>query len=204
MKNIKLRYYLRGLGIGILVTAFILGIAGKEEKTSLTDAQIREKAIELGMVDGKAVLLSELQESGANESEPSVQKDIPSEDQQAEPAVGTEEQPVMSEETMPGTEPASESTSASENESTNESAPEPESEQSSEESASTITLTIRSGASSYGVSKDLQEAGLIVDAGEFDTYLCNNGYSKSIRVGTYEIPLGTSEEEIAKIITGKR
>lgn len=59
MKNIKLRYYLRGLGIGVLVTAFIMGTAGKGG-TTMTDAQIRERALELGMVDGSSLVLSDL------------------------------------------------------------------------------------------------------------------------------------------------
>ncbi len=52
----KLKYYMRGLGIGILVTAVIMGIAlnGKRE---LTDAEIKERAKALGMVEESAVLL---------------------------------------------------------------------------------------------------------------------------------------------------
>ena len=51
----KLKYYLRGLGIGMIVTALILGISfsprqGQETQT-LTDDQIRERAEQLGMVD---------------------------------------------------------------------------------------------------------------------------------------------------------
>ena len=45
----KLKYYLRGLGIGMIVTALILGISfshrqGQETQT-LTDDQIRERAV---------------------------------------------------------------------------------------------------------------------------------------------------------------
>ena len=69
--------------------------------------------------------------------------------------------------------------------------------------AQTVTVTVKKGASSGSVSSRLQEAGLVEDAKTFDNYLCNNGYSRSINPGTYEIVPGTSEEEIAKIITGK-
>ena len=34
-------------------------------------------------------------------------------------------------------------------------------------------------------------------------YLIENGYSTRIRVGSYRIPVGSTYEEIAKIITGK-
>ena len=54
----KLRYYLRGLGIGILVTAIIMSFVRKPEK--LTDAQIKLRAFELGMVEKN--VLADLQE----------------------------------------------------------------------------------------------------------------------------------------------
>ena len=45
----KLKYYLRGLGIGIVVTAIIMSITNKPQE--LTDAQIKMRALELGMVE---------------------------------------------------------------------------------------------------------------------------------------------------------
>lgn len=45
----KLKYYLRGLGIGIVVTAIIMSITNKPEE--MTDAQIKMRALELGMVE---------------------------------------------------------------------------------------------------------------------------------------------------------
>ena len=49
----KLKYYLRGLGIGIVVTAIIMSFTKKPEE--LTDAQIKIRAAQLGMVE-KSVL----------------------------------------------------------------------------------------------------------------------------------------------------
>lgn len=68
---------------------------------------------------------------------------------------------------------------------------------------SQTTITIKKGSDSGSVSRMLYEAGLVENAKAFDNYLCNNGYSRSINPGIYEIAPGTSEEEIAKIITGK-
>ena len=45
----KLKYYLRGLGIGILVTAAILTIV-YHTKGSMSDSQIKKRAAQLGMV----------------------------------------------------------------------------------------------------------------------------------------------------------
>ena len=65
----------------------------------------------------------------------------------------------------------------------------------------TVTFQIHSGDSSVSVAKRLAEAGLVGDAKAFDRYLCQNGYDKKIRTGTYEIQSDSSNEEIAKIIT---
>lgn len=46
--EMKLKYYLRGLGVGILITTFILSFGSKKEK--LTDNEIIARARELGMV----------------------------------------------------------------------------------------------------------------------------------------------------------
>ncbi len=45
----KLKYYLRGLGIGIIGTAIVMGIALSGKKETLSDAEIIERARLLGM-----------------------------------------------------------------------------------------------------------------------------------------------------------
>ena len=72
------------------------------------------------------------------------------------------------------------------------------------EAAPEVSVTIQPGDSSVTVSRMLAEAGLVEDAEAFDRYLCDNGYSKSLRVGTSQIEPGTGEEEIAGIINGKQ
>ena len=67
-----------------------------------------------------------------------------------------------------------------------------------------MTLVISRGESSVTVSKNLQQLGLVEDYKVFDRYLCDNGYDKSISVGTYEIPVDATDEEIARIISKKR
>lgn len=178
----KLKYYLRGLGIGMAVTALILGISfsgrqGQEAQT-LTDEQIRERASELGMVDSSELTLAALQNS-------------------AQPQITME--PEVTEESETMTEP--EATAEPEMTTKPEATKEPELITAPEQSQTTIT--IKKGSDSGSVSRVLYEAGLVENAKAFDNYLCNNGYSRSINPGIYEIAPGTSEEEIAKIITGK-
>ena len=180
----KLKYYLRGLGIGMAVTALILGISfsgrqGQEAQT-LTDEQIRERASELGMVDSSELTLAALASSAAQTPEATIEPEAA-----AEPETTTEPEATAEPETT--TEP--------------ETTAEPELITAPEQSQTTIT--IKKGSDSGSVSRMLYEAGLVENAKAFDNYLCNNGYSRSINPGIYEIAPGTSEEEIAKIITGK-
>lgn len=69
-------------------------------------------------------------------------------------------------------------------------------------SAKPMVITVGSGDGSYSVSKKLADVGAIESADEFDDFLCNNGYDKKIRTGTYTIPANASEEQMARIITG--
>ena len=190
----KLKYYLRGLGIGMAVTALILGISfsgrqGQEAQT-LTDEQIRERASELGMVDSSELTLAALQNSAQPQTtmEPEVTEES---ETMTKPEVTAE--PEMT--TKPETTAEPEMTTKP------EATEEPELITAPEQSQTTIT--IKKGSDSGSVSRVLYEAGLVENAKAFDNYLCNNGYSRSINPGIYEIAPGTSEEEIAKIITGK-
>lgn len=220
----KLKYYLRGLGIGMAVTALILGISfsgrqGQEAQT-LTDEQIRERASELGMVDSSELTLAALQNSAQPQitREPEVtEKPKLTADPEtttepeatAELETTTEPKATTEPETMTEPEATAEAETMTEPETTAEpkmttkpeATKEPELTTAPEQSQTTIT--IKKGSDSGSVSRMLYEAGLVENAKAFDNYLCNNGYSRSINPGIYEIAPGTSEEEIAKIITGK-
>ena len=214
----KLKYYLRGLGIGMAVTALILGISfsgrqGQEAQT-LTDEQIRERASELGMVDSSELTLAELQNSAQPQTtmEPEVTeetKPTTEPENTIEPETTTEPKATAEPETTTEPKATAEPETTAELEMTTESemTTEPEATEEPElitaPEQSQTTLTIKKGSDSGSVSRMFYEAGLVENAKAFDNYLCNNGYSRSINPGIYEIAPGTSEEEIAKIITGK-
>lgn len=220
----KLKYYLRGLGIGMAVTALILGISfsgrqGQEAQT-LTDEQIRERASELGMVDSSELTLAALQNSAQPQTtmEPEVTEEpkltadpetTTEPEATAEPETTTEPKATTEPETMTDPEATAEPETMTEPETTAEPKMTTEPEATEELELTTApeqsqtTITIKKGSDSGSVSRMLYEAGLVENAKAFDNYLCNNGYSRSINPGIYEIAPGTSEEEIAKIITGK-
>lgn len=205
----KLKYYLRGLGIGMIVTALILGISfsNRQDQTSqiMTDDQIRERAAELGMVDSSELTLAALQNSAKQPTEGTPEETTQTQEQnniEAEPetTVPAETQataePETTQEPETTAEPEPEKTAAP------ETTAEPEVTEAPQRTQ-TASITIQRGDDSGSASRRLYEAGLVENAKAFDNYLCNNGYSRSINPGTYEIAPGTSEEEIAKIITGK-
>ena len=214
----KLKYYLRGLGIGMAVTALILGISfsgrqGQEAQT-LTDEQIRERASELGMVDSSELTLAALQNSAqpqitmepevTEESKLTADPETTTEPEAtAEPETTAEPEMTTKPEVTAEPEMTTKPETTAEPEMTTkpEATKEPELITAPEQSQTTIT--IKKGSDSGSVSRVLYEAGLVENAKAFDNYLCNNGYSRSINPGIYEIAPGTSEEEIAKIITGK-
>ena len=210
----KLKYYLRGLGIGILVTTVILSLAGVGRK-NMTDEEVVKRAKELGMVE--STLLSELPDQTKAEE---VRTPEPENSPAPEETTTTPETPAAPEETTttPETPAAPEETTTTpetpaapeETTTTPETPAAPEETPVSPEDGNpdtptgeTVTLVIGRGESSTTVSKNLKKAGIVEDAAAFDRFLCNNGYDKKIITGTYEIPYGASEEEIAKIITRK-
>lgn len=108
----KLKYYLRGLGIGMIVTALILGISfsNRQDQTSqiMTDDQIRERAAELGMVDSSELTLAALQNSAKQPTEGTPEETTQTQEQnniEAEPetTVPAETQATVEPETNSGT-----------------------------------------------------------------------------------------------------
>ena len=69
-------------------------------------------------------------------------------------------------------------------------------------SAAVKTITVKSGDGSYTVAKKLADVGVVTSAETFDTFLCQNGYDKRLRTGTFSIPADASDEQIARIVTG--
>ena len=64
----KLKYYLRGMGIGIILTAIVMGFALGGRKATLSDAEIIQRAKTLGMVDGENGVLLDSQDQEGEET----------------------------------------------------------------------------------------------------------------------------------------
>ena len=194
----KLKYYLRGLGIGIFVTALIMTMASSN-KGAMTDEEVIQRATELGMVTSSKTLISQQQEESLAETEKPVEAT-------QEPTAEPVEQTLAPSVEEPTAAPQESSAEVQEPEPTEAPTEEPV-EESEEEPVDTpqpgeaVTLTVYSGEHSATVAKRMEELGLVEDYLDFDDYLCDNGYSRSVNSGIYKIKPGLSYEELAKIIT---
>ena len=230
----RLKYYLRGLGIGIVVTAIVFTVSGNHN-AEMTDAQIIERAKELGMqeaekesgllldkdeevldsaeletVDEEATEPAELETAGEEFAE-NAESEIVGEEftENAESEIVGEDV-SESEESEIVDEEAAEivETETVDEEAAETVVPEAESEAVTEtEIADTeqmIVITIVGGDNSVTVSQRVAEAGLVESAAAYDRFLCQNGYDKKLAVGVHEIPTGATEEEIAIILTTRK
>ncbi|MBO5460940.1 MAG: hypothetical protein J5983_03995 [Ruminococcus sp.] len=204
----KIRYYLRGLGLGILITAVFFLLGDNSGKT-MSDEMIKARAKELGMVE--STVLADISES-VQETEESVSTEMAVEE------IVTETEETMIEESseevsevIESTEVVSEEESTATEEESEELTDEEETvkeviseEENSEESVPTgqmISIVVNKGEGSDTVSQRLYEAGLIDDPYAYDRYLMQNGYDKRIGAGEHMVPMGADWQEIAQILT---
>ena len=216
----NLKYYLRGLGVGIVVTSLILGIGLGSRKETLSNEEIKERARELGMVE-ESITVAEAaaqKEEEAQEAEVTVAP-VPEENAESdaepivnaepevssEPAVSTGAAPETSEE--PNVSAASEpaASTAPEAGATPEAGVKPVADEAEEDNGTApekeiVDITINPGEGSYVISQKLEQSGLIDDAAEYDAYLCDNGFHTKLRAGVHKIPMGSTREEIAKLL----
>lgn len=216
----NLKYYLRGLGVGIVVTSLILGIGLGSRKETLSNEEIKERARELGMVEESTTVAEAAaqKEEEAQEAEVTVAP-VPEENAESdaepivnaepevssEPAVSTGAAPEASE--KPNVSAASEpaASTAAEAGATPEAGVKPVADEAEEDNGTApekeiVDITINPGEGSYVISQKLEQSGLIDDAAEYDAYLCDNGFHTKLRAGVHKIPMGSTREEIAKLL----
>lgn len=215
------KYYFRGLGLGIIVTAVIMGIAlSGNRQGQMTDEEIIARAKKLGMIEDSSLLAAsdsndeenEAAETGEQEKadsetvKPPVKLDVAvAEPKPAETSEADTESTESTAEAKPevDTEPSADTKpSADTNEMTKQDDDKPAAA-SSTTSTAVKSVTIVSGDGSYTVAKKLAEAGVVNSAAAFDTFLCENGYDKRLHTGTFQIPADAGDEQIARIVTGQ-
>lgn len=173
----KRKYFVRGLGVGILFGALIMFAAYMTSgKNRMSDEDVIKRAQELGMV---------------KQSEYVLESDVTSQE------TTTEE--ITTEAT---TEKATTEATTTEKTTTEKATTEASTTEKADTSTQT-TVTISSGMSSEAIASALANAGLVDDASKFNSFLVANGYDMKLETGNFSLETGMSYEEIAKILTTK-
>lgn len=183
----KLKYYLRGLGVGIVVTAVILTIAN-HLGNKMSDEDIIKRAAKLGMVMKEDESLFPPTEPETTTPEPT----SPSPTEQDTTAV----KPAEPETTTP--EPTTPVPTEPET-----TTPVPAEPQTSGVVIHTATITVTSGMYSEAVSQRLEEAGIVKNWREFNEYLTSNGYAERLQTGTHSFNSEMDFSEIAEILVSR-
>ena len=215
----KLKFYLRGIGLGIIV-AVALCISAGMKNDQISDEEIIKRAEALGMVPSSETL---------NESVDEAIRDGLETEEMTENDASGDAAAIKVNEDIPATEPDETEVNPDEADNSNfdetppaagsdgaatpkvtptltkEVTPAPTKEpdkdtNDTENDTEYITVVVERGSGSDTVARKIEAAGLVANASEFDRYLCNNGYDKRISAGNHKIPINAREEEIAKIL----
>jgi hypothetical protein len=208
----KIKYYLRGIGIGIIFSTIVFSVAITSNKASnISDEAVMKRARELGMVysnkkDDSLTLNDLINQSDKTNKESEVEDNLVT-PPTVEPTPLIEPTPTM--EPTPTIEPTKkvEPTPTIEPTATMEPTKAVELTSITEPTKDVkeyVSIKVTKGMSSESVAKLLADKGVISNSSDFNKYLKQHDYSRKINVGTFKIKLDASYEEIAKIITQKK
>jgi hypothetical protein len=207
----KYKYLLRGLGIGIVVTACIMGAYTRSAVANARVAVMKEYGFgeEATIVWEDLTQSTETDTETATESEteteetiPIIVRDEPVETESVEESV-TESETESETETQSTTEEEAEGVIDGKVESSSSEAASEAVSKSANELPEYIEITVAGGDDSGKVSRKLYNAGIIDSASEYDAFLMQHGYDKKITVGVKTIYITDTWQDIAKKLTNK-
>lgn len=181
----RLKYYLRGLGLGIIFAVIIMMIGFHGNKQSMSDTEIIEKAKTLGMVEAKNIsgtvadeYNSEKTDSSAANSDDSSQKAETEQDSQIQ------DSQTAQEDTQPAADAKQETV-------------EPQ------DAVTKYTISVTSQDTCRTIAEKLKALNLVDDAEQFRIYMGQKGADHFIADGEHVIPQGASYDDIITILTQK-
>ncbi len=195
----KKKYFVRGLGIGIIFGALIMLAAYLTSgKGSLSDEEVMKRAQELGMVKKSEYVLDSEVTSEETTTE-AVTTEAPVTTEKATEAATTEAPGTTEKATEAATTEATTTEKATTEKATTEAATTEQTD-----AKTKATITVSGGMSSETISSLLENAGLVDSASKFNSFLVQNGYDKKLETGSFDISGGMTYEEIARILTTKQ
>lgn len=191
----RLKYYLRGLGLGIIFAVIIMMIGFHGNKQSMSDTEIIEKAKTLGMVEAKNIsgtvadeYNSEKTDSSATNSDASSQKAETEQDSQMQDSQTTQEDTQQEDTQQEAAQPAADA---------KQETVEPQ------DAVTTYTISVTSQDTCRTIAEKLKALNLVDDAEQFRIYMGQKGADHFIADGEHVIPQGASYDDIITILTQK-
>lgn len=191
----RLKYYLRGLGLGIIFAVIIMMIGFHDNKQSMSDTEIIEKAKTLGMVEAKNIsgtvadeYNSEKTGSSAANSDDSSQKAETEQDSQMQDSQTAQEDTQQEDTQQEATQPAADA---------KQETVEPQ------DAVTTYTISVTSQDTCRTIAEKLKALNLVDDAEQFRIYMGQKGADHFIADGEHVIPQGASYDDIITILTQK-
>ena len=201
----RLKYYLRGLGLGIIFAVIIMMIGFHDNKQSMSDTEIIEKAKTLGMVEAKNIsgtvadeYNSEKTDSSATNSDASSQKAETEQDSQMQDSQTAQEDTQQEDTQQEDTQ----------QEDTQQEAAQPAADAKQEtvepqDAVTTYTISVTSQDTCRTIAEKLKALNLVDDAEQFRIYMGQKGADHFIADGEHVIPQGASYDDIITILTQK-
>ena len=201
----KLKFYLRGLGAGILFSVLVFVFVVGPKSSDLSDEEIIARAKELGLVEKteKNIDMEKLRENTATPAlQESTLTGVPASTDTPTPSVT----PTATNEPTPTVTPTAT------NEPTPTGIPIPtstpiptdvpiEDEPVPDEVIDAVVIKVVRGMTSEQICYLIENNGLIANALELNAYLIQNGYAEQLRVGEFTLYRGMTFDEIAKQLT---
>ena len=217
----RIKYYLRGIGCGIIFSVVIMSVAmGNKGKSQISDAEIIQRAKQLGMVeadDNGKKDKNNLETTSEIETEKNVKEEIPvaTEQNTEMDKISTNEKNDKEDDkadndkgsinSLTNQKPSSESNKSdgdtekkpNEENNSNQAVPSDKSSNRTEY----VSFTVKSGQVCRQIAENLQKQGIVDNADAFREYMARKGLASSIRCGTFELPKGATYEKIAECLT---
>lgn len=191
-----MKKFIRGMGVGILLTTIVFAIAYMLNDDQISDAEVIKRAEKLGMVmDQQSVIISKEKEkeasgAGVQATGEAAEFSQPEEAQQNVP------QPDLSQPEETKVDPIDSTLSSEEPLQTME----PVVAGIGEEA---VRFVIQKGEDGKSICRRLGEAGVVQSASEFNRYLSDHAFQNNIATGEFSLRKNMTYEELADIIIHK-
>ena len=193
----KMKYYLRGLGVGFIISSLIFMICFSFHETKLTDKEFKKEAERLGYTVDKiddGTIKSNSDSKKKKETKKNSKEKTDSSKKETKKTETEEKKPL--DDTVNNPDGNNETTVTTENIPAN--SKDPESGPKTDE----VHIEVLGGMNSWTVAKSLADNGVISNAEEFDKYLVSNNYANRIHPGSYTFTKNSDFSQIAKNLTG--